>query len=75
MKVRSYFGLFKAGDGVLLGGVKSHESSRFESESDANSWLEVCVKANLEAGRDVAFKTVMASERMPEIETQCAGRD
>ena len=68
MNARSYFALLRAAPGsVLLGGVLSHISSRFESESDANAWLAQARKANEQSGRTVAFACVYASEKRAEI--------
>lgn len=47
----AYKGVVKATQGVLLGGVKEHQSSWFDTREDAESWLETVIEINNTAGR------------------------
>ena len=48
-------GWVRARDGaLLLGGVKLHQSSPFDSEADARAWVDTICEGNRQAGRDVA---------------------
>lgn len=51
--VAGYQGVAVAESGVLLGGVKVHKSSPFDSKRDAEKWLDVVIETNKEAGRKI----------------------
>ena len=55
----------KALTGVLLGGVKVHQSSPFIRHENAKAWLAQCLKANKEALRNPigTIKVRMVSKR------------
>jgi hypothetical protein len=64
--MRAYKARIRAMSGLLLGGVKEHVSSPFETREQAEAWLAVVIQGNREAGRDVdggQILTVMASRR------------
>lgn len=44
-----------ATEGLLLGGVRQHISSSFESRENALDWVKASIEANLEAKRKVKF--------------------
>ncbi len=68
MMARSYYIKLEALSGLLVGGVKSTQSSRFESRRDAIDWAIIVKDLNHEADRHVnpKFETV-ASDLEPEI--------
>lgn len=51
-KVKGYRGVVTAKSGVLVGGVKRHQSSPFCSRSAAVRWSVVVAQGNKSAGRD-----------------------
>lgn len=68
---KSYYVRIRARTGLLLGGVRSTESSRFESRRDACDWAWQARNANREAGRDIDPEyEVISSDRAPEIPAQ-----
>ena len=65
--MKSYFAKITAmGSEPLLGGVRVHVSSRFETRKMADEFGEQSIKANGEAGR-LAVYSVETSEFKPEI--------
>jgi hypothetical protein len=69
VNARSYFVKLEARTGTLLGGVKSYQSSRFETYEQAEDYRDQALEANLAAGRDIA-SWVCDSMRAPEIKVQ-----
>lgn len=53
--------------GLLLGGVVSTESSRFETFQQAVQWSDQTIEANKEAGRQAMHDGIKAHEKEPEI--------
>ena len=54
-------------ENLLLGGVTTHRSSRFESRKDAVSWCATVVEANLMADRRVGRVWITESVKEAEI--------
>ena len=50
-KHKSYYAQVRAIQGVLLGGVKLHTSTWFNSRDDAYNWVDVTIENNHDAGR------------------------
>lgn len=69
MNARSFYVKVRARTGVCLGGVKSYDSSRFETYEQAENWRETALTENLRAGRDV-YTVVFDSKLAPEIKVQ-----
>ncbi|KKL13064.1 hypothetical protein LCGC14_2529480 [marine sediment metagenome] len=57
--MKAYQAHITAQMGTLLGGVQLHSSSPFESEDDAQSFLDQCVEANRQAGRHIGDASVV----------------
>jgi hypothetical protein len=57
----SYVGVVKAGEGLLLGGVKVAKSVRFEDKRDALDWVDTTESVNRKANRDVVYARVETS--------------
>jgi hypothetical protein len=57
---------------MLLGGVKHHRSSRFETRQQASLWIRAILQGNCEAGRQIAAWGYEASDLPPEITEQFA---
>jgi hypothetical protein len=55
------------GRGLLLGGVRVHESSRFATRGMAARWAEVVRLANEDAGCEVGYVEVSPSSLPPEL--------
>jgi len=66
-QIKSWYGIITAGDGLLIGGIRMHVSSRFETQKNARDWAEMCAQENEEAGRDVDTVSVMPSIKKHEI--------
>jgi hypothetical protein len=67
-KTRSYYAYIQACQGsLLLGGVKEHRSSRFETQQMASDWIYASLQANCQAGRNVAAWGTVASIQPPEV--------
>jgi hypothetical protein len=65
--IRSYFArLVALGDDRLLGGARRHDSPRFASRRQAESWMASGIKVNRQAGHECSGR-VLASSRAPEI--------
>jgi len=75
VKTKSFRGSVTAGKGLLLGGVKVVMSSRFETIQQARDWIEVTVKANQQAGRDIFYVGIEPSGLEPEITAQETGHE
>jgi hypothetical protein len=54
----SYKAWVEAESGLLLGGVKVHRSIPFTTRADAESWRQLVVKGNKDAGRKVGSSDV-----------------
>ena len=64
----SYRGYVTACRGnVLLGGVRHHESSRFETREMASAWIQTVLEANCEAHRAVSATGWERLDKAPEI--------
>jgi hypothetical protein len=64
----SFTGYVTAAKGsVLLGGVKHHESSRFETMQQASDWVAAIVRGNCEAHRAISAWGVNHNPNDPEI--------
>jgi len=57
--MKAYIGKLTTDRGTLVGGVKKHLSAAFESEIDAQSWVDTVVKINKEANRCIESATVI----------------
>lgn len=67
-KTKSYYVKIGAGIGhLLLGGHRTHESSRFETRSQAWNWARQSIDTNEKAGRAVAKVQIWPSVKDPEI--------
>ena len=66
--IRSYSAYVTASRGsLLLGGVKHHESSRFETSEQASLWIQAILEGNGKAGRSVAAWGTNTHDLAPEI--------
>ena len=63
----SYYATVTARVGMLLGGVRVHRSSRFETAAMARDWLEVVIAGNNDAGAVPNEGTITRSDSAPEI--------
>lgn len=65
---RSYIAVVVASPGnLLVGGVKEHRSSRFETREQAEAFLKVILEGNAKAMRNVDHAAIIPSKRAPEI--------
>ena len=69
-----YVELWAARGSLLLGGVRSTQSSRFELVGMAADFLEQAVATNERAGRKVALRAILPSARPYEISARECGR-
>lgn len=67
MATRSFYAVYRAKRGTLLGGVTSGQSSRFQCEADAQTRLETTTELNGEN----CVGEVVESEQPPEIFRHC----
>lgn len=72
---RKWRGVVGAGNGLLLGGVKIHNSIWFASKKDAKDWTYSIVKGNQEAKRDVSFAFVEDNRPMGKLKSEFKRRD
>jgi hypothetical protein len=56
-----FIGVVKAGEGLLLGGVKVAKSVRFEDKQDALNWVKFTEGTNRKANRNVRSAEVETS--------------
>jgi hypothetical protein len=56
-----FIGVVKAGEGLLLGGVKVAKSVRFEDKQDALNWVKFTEGTNRKANRNVRSVEVETS--------------
>jgi hypothetical protein len=67
---RSWYAVYRAKSGLLIGGVRGSRSSRFGSPEDAHLRLESALQINREAGNECDGE-VHASHLDPEIFVHC----
>lgn len=61
-----YVAYLRASTGVLIGGVKYHISTRFETQEQAQDWLDVIYASNKLAGRNIGehgVKSIRVKDR------------
>lgn len=61
--MRAYIARIVATQGLLLGGVKVHDSSPFARREDAEAWASQALAANESAGRSARLDKVLAVMR------------
>lgn len=66
---KSYYAVYRAKTGTLIGGVRSSQSSRFQHRADAQQRLDDTIEIN---GGNCEGE-VRESARYPEIFSHCAG--
>ena len=67
--IRSYYGVVLApSDGLLLGGVRRHISSRFRTAEAAEAWTGAVISGNVGAGRTIESFRVAPSQLEPQID-------
>lgn len=63
----SYVGIITATEGcLLLGGVRSQTSSRFQSQEDCQAFVDVSIEINVKAGRPCTGDVITSSKK-PEL--------
>lgn len=66
-RIKSYIAKVSAYSGVLIGGVPSVTSCRFETFKQAVHWSDQCIAHNKFADRDPIFDGIRGSLLDPEI--------
>ena len=66
-RINSFVASVEAREGLLLGGVKRHESARFQEFSQAVAWIDAIIKGNKDAGREPISGGIRPTCLDPEI--------
>ena len=53
-----FVAFLRAKEGLLIGGTRYHISTRFDTQQEAQDWLDVIVKSNEIAGRVIGERGV-----------------
>ena len=55
--------IIQAKTGLLLGGVKTHVSTYFDTYEDADNWARVVIATNIDSNRDPAREFTIETEQ------------